>query len=401
MTVQNPPRVSGRPPLRPALIVVALVLVAFNLRTTVSSLPPLLGEIEREAHLSGVLAGLLTALPVLCMAFLAPGAHRLAHRFGREVVTLVSIALIAAGNGLRVLGSVPLALFGATVVAGVGVAVAGVVIPSLVKDLTRSRAGTVTGAYTVAMMLGAAVASTIAVPLRSALGSWQWSLAAWAAPALLATVAWTAVTLRPAEPGDDNNDGPGRLPWRSRAAWLLAGFLGLQSALAYAYIAWLPPAYEARGWSPASAGVLLGVNFVAQLACAVVAPALADRADDPRRLIAAVVACTVIGAAWLLVVPEVLPWVASCVLGIGLGGGFSLGLAVIVGYAADAGASSRLTALVFLICFTMGAAAPVLVGGLRDLTGGLTVPFALLLALAAGQLLIGTRLSPAYRGTVS
>jgi CP family cyanate transporter-like MFS transporter len=102
--------VSDRPPLRPALTVVALVLVALNLRTTVSSLPPLLGEIERDAHLSGALAGLLTALPVLCMAFLAPGAHRLAHRFGREVVTLASIALVALGNGLRVLGSAAPAL---------------------------------------------------------------------------------------------------------------------------------------------------------------------------------------------------------------------------------------------------------------------------------------------------
>jgi CP family cyanate transporter-like MFS transporter len=106
------------------------------------------------------------------------------------------------------------------------------------------------------------------------------------------------------------------------------------------------------------------------------------------------------------VIPGVLPWVASCILGIGLGGGFSLGLAVIVGYSADAGASSRLTAPVFLICFSMGAAAPVVVGALRDFTGGLTIPFALLLALAVAQLAvaqlaIGTRLRPAYRGTVA
>ncbi|WP_433469521.1 hypothetical protein [Spirillospora sp. CA-128828] len=45
-----------------------------------------------------------------------------------------------------------------------------------------------------------------------------------------------------------------RLPWRSRAAWLLAAFLSAQSFLAYAYLAWLPPDYQARGWSSEAAG---------------------------------------------------------------------------------------------------------------------------------------------------
>src|SRR4051812_20079911 len=220
-----------RAPVRPGLVAVALILLAANLRTTVSSLPPLLSGIERDLRLTGALAGLLTALPVLCMAWFAPVAHRLAHRFGREATTLGAVGLVAAGNGLRGLGTVAAALFGATLLAGIGVAVAGVTIPGLVKDRFPARPGAVTGAYSVAMMLGAAIAATLTVPLLDLLGSWQASLAAWALPALLAAAIWTPVTLRHNEPEED--EAPGRLPWRSRPAWLLAGFLSLQSSLAY------------------------------------------------------------------------------------------------------------------------------------------------------------------------
>lgn len=403
-TVPFPPsdlagRREARPPVRPALVAVALVLLAANLRTTVASLPPLLPDIERELGLPGAVAGLLTALPVLCMAWFAPAAHRLAHRYGREVTALAAVGLVGAGNGLRALGSAPSLLLAATLLAGVGVAVAGVVIPGLVKESFRTRPGAATGAYTVAMMLGAAVSATVAVPLRDLLGSWQVSLAFWALPALLAVVAWTPVTLRRNE-HEVAVGGAGRLPWRSRSAWLLVAYLSLQSSLAYAYLAWLAPAYEARGWSAAAAGALLGANNVAQLASALVLPALADRVHDHRRMLVAIVACSVVGTAWLWAVPEVLPWVASVVLGLGLGGGFSMGLVHVVGYAADAAASSRLTAMVFLVCYSAAAVAPVAVGGLRDLTGGFTVPFGLLLVLALAQLSLGTRLRPAHWGTV-
>jgi MFS transporter, CP family, cyanate transporter len=72
--------------VRPALVVGAVFGVAFNLRTPQASLPPLLGEIQPALGLASTTAGVLTALPVLCMAFCSPVGHRLAQRYGREVV---------------------------------------------------------------------------------------------------------------------------------------------------------------------------------------------------------------------------------------------------------------------------------------------------------------------------
>src|SRR4051812_21496770 len=127
---------SERRPLagaRPALALVALAVLAFSLRTPTASLPPLLGDVDRALGLSGAAAGLLTALPVLCMALCAPAAQKLAHRLGGEPATLVAIALVGAGALLRLGGGAASILFAGTLVAGVGIAVCGVTLPSIVK----------------------------------------------------------------------------------------------------------------------------------------------------------------------------------------------------------------------------------------------------------------------------
>lgn len=391
--------------MRALLLAVALVLLALNLRTTVASLPPLLLEIEHDLRLPGWAAGLLTAMPLLCMAWFAPASHGLAQRFGKEATAFAAIVLVAAGNGVRGIDHNAVTLFGGMLLAGLGVAISGVVLPGIVKDFFPRNTGAATGAYTVAMMLGAATAATFAVPLQGSLGSWQASLAGWALPAALAAGCWLAVIARinrrePVTPATSAQAGlRARLPWRSPVAWLLATFFALQASLGYAYLGWLAPAHQALGWSAEAAGVLLGAFQLAQLATALFLPALADRSVHRRPALLGVVSCSVIGAAWLFALPGVLPWVASFVLGAGLGGGFALSLVLIVDYASSPGASSRLAAMVFLVGYTTAAIAPVLVGGLRDLTGGFTMPFGLLTVLAAAQFLMATQLGSKHRGS--
>ena len=386
--------------MHPIVVVVALVLLAVNLRTTVASVPPVLGHIERDLRLSGPAAGLLTALPVLCMALFAPAAHRLAHRFGRETTTFGAIALVAAGNGVRLGGGNAVALYGGTLAAGLGVAVTGVVLPGLIKQVFPRLVGLMTGIYSVAMMLGATVAAGAAVPLERLLGSWQASLASWSVPAVMAATVWLLVALRVNQPESDDDAPPGGLPWRSGSAWLLVGFFSLQASIGYAFLAWLAPAYVARGWSAAAAGALLAVNSLAQLLAALVMPVLAGRLSDPRPAVVSAVAATAMGCAWLLAMPDLLPWVAVAVAGIGLGGGFALALVLVADFAAHPLAASRLAAFVFLVGYTVAAIAPVLIGAIRDLTGGFTVAFALLTAMAVLQVWLGSRLGPERRASL-
>jgi MFS transporter, CP family, cyanate transporter len=223
---------------------------------------------------------------------------------------------------------------------------------------------------------------------------------------VLAAAALAATTPRPAAARRAGRDAVGpvsdrrALPWRSRPAWLLAAYLAAQSSLAYAALAWLPTWHIATGGTPGGGGAVLAVHNVAQLVAALGVPVLADRCADRRTVLVPVLLCSVAGTVWLVAFPGSLTLVAAVVLGAGLGAGFALGLTLVVDLAADPPAAAALAAFVFLLCYSVAAAAPVTVGVLADVVG-LRAALAGLVVVAVVQLALATRLGPGHDGTVT
>jgi hypothetical protein len=98
------------------------------------------------------------------------------------------VALIGAGAFVRAF-----ALYPGTALAGIGIAVAGALLPSLVRLSVPDRVGPVTGLYTGSLIGGALLAAGLTEPLRSLFGlTPQAVLAVWSVPAAVALVAWLA-----------------------------------------------------------------------------------------------------------------------------------------------------------------------------------------------------------------
>ena len=127
---------------RNALLLVAILLVAANLRVPATGLPPLLGQISAHFGLSTAAAGALTTLPLLAFALLSPLGALLARRWGLERTLLGAMAAIALGIAVRSSG-LEWALYAGTCVLGMGIAIGNVLLPSLVKrDFPDSVAAT-------------------------------------------------------------------------------------------------------------------------------------------------------------------------------------------------------------------------------------------------------------------
>ena len=99
---------------------VALLAVAGNLRTVITSVPPLIDAISSDLGLSHAAAGALTTLPVLCMGVFAPLASAIAHRLGAVAAILAAMARVVVGTGSRWFGDDVATLYLGTFVAGVG-----------------------------------------------------------------------------------------------------------------------------------------------------------------------------------------------------------------------------------------------------------------------------------------
>jgi len=378
-------------------LVLALVLVALNLRPAIASVPPVLPDIQRDLRLSGTGAGALTALPVVCLGLFAPVAARLAGRFGVDRVVAWALVVLGAGTLARAVGGAA-GLFAATFVAGIGLAVGGALLPGIVKaHFAADRAATVTGLYTTGLAGGALLAAALTVPLRNLLGgAWAPALAVWALPAVAALAVWRRVAVPagpgPPGPGPAGEASPparGGLPWRSGLAWRVTLYTGLQSLLFYASLTWLSPLFQARGWSAERAGALLAVFSLTQLVATLGLPVLADRTGDRRPWIALSVSACTAGLLALAVAPLAAPWLVAAVIGFGTGGQFAMALTLLVDAAADPAASRRLSGMAFLVGYLLAAAGPAAVGGLYDATGGFTAAFLALTVIGVVTLALG------------
>lgn len=385
--------------LPPWTVVVGIVLVAANLRTLMASLPPLAEAVRSALGLSNAWMGVLTTLPVLCMGLLAPVANQVGRRLGPSTAVGCGVGLVLVGLAVRGAGGgVVWALYAGTFVAGAGIALAGTLLPGIVKAVFPAhRAGFGTGVTMMAMMGFAGVASATSVPLAGVLGGWSGSLLSWVVLAGVALVAWVPVTVaarrrRAAFP--DTDTGSHALPWGSTTAWLLAGYLACQSWQFYSSLAWLAPSYEASGWTARDAGLLMSVFTGAQLVSGLVAPTLLDRVRDPRVLLVGASVLGGLGEIGVWLAPDGAPWAWALLLGAGQGACFALGLGLLVRYSTTARDSARLTAMAFLVSYTVASAGPATMGAVRDATGSYPALWAVLAAMALPQLLLISRLRP-------
>jgi len=373
---------------RASLLAVALVLVGFNLRIAVASVPPLLTELERELGMSATVAGLLTSVPLVCFGVLAVAAAPLGRRLGGEWALVAALVPLCLGTALRAAGSTG-ALFTGTVLAGAGVAVANVIVPAVIKARYPHRVGVLMGLYTAALGIGAAVGGGLAVPAERAFG-WRGSLAVWTLPALAATaLVVLAIVLDHAHVAAfRGGTGDARGLLRSRLAWQLTILFGTQAAIFYSGLTWLPSILRAHGFSGSAAGALLSVYALGGVPAAFAAPVLATRMRDQRPLVVVFCGLELLAAAGLLLAPSAaVLWV--CVFAVGQGGAFPLTLTLIVLRSPDARRAAEVSGMAQAIGYCISALGPLVLGVLHTASGGWTAPLVFLLLLGVPMTVAG------------
>ncbi|HUX04027.1 MAG TPA: MFS transporter [Acidimicrobiales bacterium] len=363
-------------------LVVAIALVAFNLRTPLTGIPTVVRGVQTTTGLGKTGIGLLTTLPVLCMGALALIVPGTAARFGVSRTVWLATGLLAVAMGLRIDGSVPAILYFSALLTGVSIAFVGGLVPGIVRDQRPDHVGLITGVWTSAMSIGAALAAALTVPLAAWLGSWQRALAVWALPAVIAWLVWTIVerphrVAPPVLPRTSFRD----LPWRDGPSWALTIFLAVNSLVFYSSVAWLAPSLVARGLSASASGVQFAVFTGVGILSALTLPRLLHKTRHPQTLLtvtALVAAAALVG---LAVAPRVATTVWVVAFGVTNAGWFTMSLAVIGLMSRDGASTARLAGMVFTITYLVAAIGPTASGALLRATGSYSVLFAVLAVL--------------------
>ncbi|MBV9447062.1 MAG: MFS transporter [Streptosporangiaceae bacterium] len=376
---------SGR---RAVLLAVAVAAAGLNMRAPITSLPPLFPELSHRLQLSSAVLSLLAATPVICFGVGAAFAPSLGRRFGEERVLEAALAAIAAGLLARA-AAPRILLFPGTILATGAIALLNVLMASMIKRRWPERAGLGIGIFLSGLSTGAILASLLSVPLYHASGeSVPLTLGVWAAPAAVAAVAWLPQlahrpTITTPVPGT-------RLPVHRHAlAWQVTAFMGLQSLLYYAALSWLPTMFRDRGATAVTAGNLLALMGAGNLVTSLLVPVLAQRMHGQRSLVVPSMIGTAAGLAGSVWAPlgSAPGWVL--LLGVSQGSCLALAIFFTVARAPDSAAAASLSGLAQSVGYLVASAGPLELGLLHSATGGWDIPFALLLAIAVAELVMG------------
>ncbi|MEV6953588.1 MFS transporter [Streptomyces sp. NPDC051183] len=376
------------------VLIVGIVLAALNLRPAITSLGALFEETRTGLGMSGTVAGLITSVPALCFAVFGVTAPRLSRRFGPAAVVCAGMAAVATGLLIRPFATNAAGFLAASAFSLAGIALTNVLLPVIVKRWFPDRVGTMTGLYSMALAAGTSLAAAATVPMTAALGgSWRTGLLVWAVLALAAVLPWLPIAAaarkeKAAAPTASVRPDAGPRVVRSRTAWALASYFGLQATGAYVTMGWLPQIFRDAGVSAGTAGILLAVTMVMGVPLAFVIPGLAGRMKNQGPIAAVLGVFGLLGYLGLYVAPAAGAWAWALLLGVS-NCAFPLVITMIGLRAKSPAGVVKLSAFAQSTGYLISIPGPLLIGTLYQHSGGWDLPLALMAGLLVPQIALG------------
>ncbi len=373
----------------PALLI-GLALAALTLRPQVVGIGPLLPAIQEDYGVSHAVAGLLVTIPVLCMGIFAPPAPVLAHRIGAVRAVTVAVGLVAFGGVLRAFAPNAGALIALTIPIGIGMGLGNALMVVAVKERFADRPLLVTGVYAASIQVGSTIAAATAVPLAEAGDDWRLAPLVFGAGSVISLLAWMYAS-RGLSPPDEEATLP-HYPLRSSTAWLIVLLFVLIGQIYYGLTAWLPDAYQEKGWSVGDTGVLTSVMNLATVPAALTVSFAGNRIHRRTGLVGAA-ALMVVATTLLVVAPGgALVWVIAA--GLANGTLFTLAMTLPLDVADSPGAVGGIAGMMLGVGYVGIAVAPITLGAIRDATGGFGAVLAVIAGTSAVLLVVACACSP-------
>ena len=353
------------------LSVLVVILVSTNLRSPITAVGPVLGQISEDLQLNSFQSSLLTAIPLFMFASCSVAVSRYSHTQGMHRFLLFGLVVLSAGIILRVWGNIPMLFMGSFLI-GLGICVGNVVTPGYIKTNFPKQIGLMTGIFAVAMNLTAAFASGFSPRLGEWTGlEWRGSLGVWVALALLSILAvffdgLSSQKVRTITKNKQGANGIGHI-FRSRLAWYISLFMGIQSLVYYSLISWLPKVLVDYGMPSKDTGWLLFLIQIAMIPIMFIGPILANRMKD-QRLMASLVAIGMLGSIfifWHYKLQGI--YVAAILLGLSNGLSFSLSILFFTLRARSTANAIKISGMAQSVGYLIAAFGPPVFGKLHEI----------------------------------
>lgn len=378
------------------LLFCGVLLIAINLRPAITSVGPLMGTIRDNIGLASWSVALLTSLPLIAFAMMSPFAPKLGSWLTNEWALASGLLLLMLGVGIRSI-SIAFFLFFGTFLVGLGIAICNVLLPSFIKEKFPTKIAVMTSLYTTSMAIFATAASGVSIPLADGLGvGWQPALLLWILPAFLGFLIWFFIARKQRNANDVDmqyqKPKSSKGIWRSRLAWQVAIFMGLQSFMFYVTISWLAEIVIDFGMTKLEAGFMVSYVQLLGIPVSFMMPILAVKLASQSKLILIVNTVFITGLILLLIQPTYTGiFIAVGLIGIASSANFVLALTFLSIRAKTAKDAAALSGMAQSMGYILASLGPVIIGYMYDVTHGWTLPLLFLIGITGAIMFFGMR----------
>lgn len=375
------------------LLFLAVLTAALNLRAGISSLGSVLPDALAAFDAGGSLAGVITAIPGLFFALFGLLAVPLATRLGLSRTLLAGMVISLIGLALRPWVGGVWVFIPLTACVVTGIALANVLLPAWIKNHGGRHIVALMTIYGSVLGVSGALGPLTAL-LSDAPDAWRWALFLWAVPAAVQVVVWLLVVARagrdvPSSVSPSGSATAGSL-WRAPTAVFLMLFFGLQSMHAYIQMGWLPKIYIDHGVAPGTASLALALTGAFGIVGGLVMPVIIDRLRSIVWLPVLFSAVMAAGYLGLWLAPGAVPLLWAALLGLG-SFCFPTAIALIPARSRVPMVTARLSGFVQPIGYVIAALGPLVVGVVREATGGWGLILPVLAAVCLLMAAVGFR----------
>ncbi|WP_413380969.1 CynX/NimT family MFS transporter [Alkalihalobacillus sp. 1P02AB] len=374
------------------LLILAVLFIASILRSPITSLGPLIPMIREELGVSNALVGFVNTLPLLAFGLFSPFVPALARRLGMEKVLLLAMLVLSFGIFLRGTGGISVLLFG-TFLVGIAIAVGNVLMPGLIKLSFPYRVGLMTGFYSVSMNIFGALASGLSIPITNIEGiDWRSSMQVWS---ILALIAMLLLILRLPANRETNslpskvNNQPTNALFKSKVAWAVTIYMGLQSFIPYSLFTWLPDILLVKGFAEEQTGWFIALFQVGLIPATFLVPLIAFKFKHQSYLALLSGVLFFIGLLGITFISSNLIMLCLLITGVGAGTAFSLAMLFFVLRTNTIEESSQLSSMAQSIGYMIAAIGPIFLGLVAEWTNSWNTPLLILMLASVGIAMCG------------
>jgi CP family cyanate transporter-like MFS transporter len=355
-----------------------LWLIGVALRLAILAVPPAIPALREEFHLTGTAIGALSGAPIVIFAAASLAGSRLVARIGVIAALTVGLLLTALGSASRSLAFDTFSLFAATVVMGMGVAVAQPAMPALVGRWLPKRLVLGTGVYTNGLLVGEILPVALPLLAPAFADNWRATFALWAVP--IVAIAAVIFVLAPrdattAAGGQVSGQASGRWwpDWSAWDVWRLGLIFGGVGPLYFGTNAFLPGHLGEAGRADLISPALTALNL-GQLPASFLLIAFSRRVESRAWpfILSSLIGLVGIGA--IIATASALTVISAAVVGFAAGSAFALGLALppLLSRPEEV---ARVAAAMFTISYGTTVVVSLICGALWDLTANARAAF--------------------------